>query len=406
MTMESEQIIFQQLPAAHRSMRIAVVTETYPPEINGVAITIHRMIEGLRARNHDIQLIRPRQSRQDNPAAEPRFEEVLRKGVSIPRSENLKMGLPAKQTLIRLWSLNRPDIVHIVTEGPLGFSALAAALKLRIPCSTDFHTNFHSYSRHYGIGWLRKPISGYLRRFHNKSQATIVPTAAMRESLEGHGYLNLRVVPRGVDTLSFTPRHRSSVLRNQWGVTPEQPVALYVGRLAPEKNLPVVIKAYDAMRNAVADARLVLVGDGPERAMLQARHPDIIFAGMQTGDALAAHFASADIFLFPSTTETFGNVTFEALASGLAVVAYNYAAAAEYIRDGKNGLLAPFDKTQEFINLAVRLAANAPRRAALGAAARATAEKIDWEVVHDIFEAALRDVISGRAHDIENRLSA
>jgi glycosyltransferase involved in cell wall biosynthesis len=183
-------------------------------------------------------------------------------------------------------------------------------------------------------------------------------------------------------------------------------VALYVGRLAPEKNLPVVIKAYDAMRNAVADARLVLVGDGPERAMLQARHPDIIFAGMQTGDALAAHFASADIFLFPSTTETFGNVTVEALASGLAVVAYNYAAAAEYIRDGKNGLLAPFDKTQEFINLAVRLAANAPRRAALGVAARATAEKIDWEVVHDIFEAALRDVISGRAYDIENRLSA
>ena len=249
--MESEQIIFQQLPAARRSMRVAVVTETYPPEINGVAITIHRMIEGLRARNHEIQLIRPRQSRNDFAAAGPRFEEVLRKGMSIPRSENLKMGLPAKQALIRLWSLNRPDIVHIVTEGPLGFSALAAALKLRIPCSSDFHTNFHSYSRHYGIGWLRKPISGYLRRFHNKSQATIVPTASMRDSLDGHGYLNLRVVPRGVDTGLFTPRRRSNVLRNQWGVTPEQPVALYVGRLAPEKNLPVVIKAYDAMRNAV-----------------------------------------------------------------------------------------------------------------------------------------------------------
>ncbi len=406
--MESEQIIFQQLPAARRSMRVAVVTETYPPEINGVAITIHRMIEGLRARNHEIQLIRPRQSRNDFAAAGPRFEEVLRKGMSIPRSENLKMGLPAKQALIRLWSLNRPDIVHIVTEGPLGFSALAAALKLRIPCSSDFHTNFHSYSRHYGIGWLRKPISGYLRRFHNKSQATIVPTASMRDGLDGHGYLNLRVVPRGVDTGLFTPRRRSNVLRNQWGVTPEQPVALYVGRLAPEKNLPVVIKAYDAMRNAVPDTRLVLVGDGPERPALEARHPDVVFAGMQTGEALAEHYASADIFLFPSTTETFGNVTVEALASGLAVCAYDYAAAAEYIRDGKNGLLAPFDKTQDFINIAVRVATNASRRNALGTAARATAEKIDWEVVHDIFEAALREVISGRAHTnaIENRLSA
>ena len=131
--MESEKIIFQQLPETRRSLRIAIVTETYPPEINGVAITVQRMVEGLRARDHEIQLIRPRQGRNDHAVAEPRFEEVLRKGLSIPRSENLKMGLPAKQTLVRMWSLNRSDLVHIVTEGPLGWSALAAAVKLRIP---------------------------------------------------------------------------------------------------------------------------------------------------------------------------------------------------------------------------------------------------------------------------------
>ena len=236
----------------------------------------------------------------------------------------------------------------------------------------------------------------------------MVPTWSMRQNLEGHGYLNLRVVPRGVDTRLFTPERRSEALRAQWGVTPEQPVALYVGRFAPEKNLPVVLKAYAAMRAAAPDMRLVLVGDGPERAALQAQQAGIIFAGMQSGEALAAHYASGDIFLFPSTTETFGNVTVEALASGLAVVAYDYAAAAEHIRNGKNGLLAPFDNTREFVNLAVRLACNPSRRIALGEAARVSAEKIDWETVHDAFEAALRDVIASRqcADPVNQRLSA
>jgi len=317
------------------------------------------------------------------------------------------MGLPAKQALVRLWSLDRPDIVHIATEGPLGWSALAAALKLRIPCSSDFHTNFHNYSKHYGIGWLRKPIAGYLRRFHNKAQCTLVPTKSMRENLEEHGYLNLRVVPRGVDTRRFTPARRSEALRRSWGVSPEQTVALYVGRLAPEKNLDTIVCAYTAMHAADSSVRLVLVGDGPERQALQAQNRHIIFAGMQTGDALAEHFASGDVFLFPSTTETFGNVTVEALASGLAVIAYDYAAAAEFIRDGENGLLAEFDNARVFINHAIRLACERERVRALGKAARATAEKIDWETVHDAFETTLRDVISGiRPDRAQNRLSA
>jgi glycosyltransferase involved in cell wall biosynthesis len=406
--MESEQIIFQQLPATRRSLRIAVVTETYPPEINGVAITIHRMVEGLRERDHEIQLIRPRQSRHESAAVEPRFEEVLKQGVAIPHYANLKMGLPAKQALVRLWSLNRPDIVHIVTEGPLGWSALAAALKLRIPCCSDFHTNFHNYSKHYGIGWLRKPISSYLRRFHNKAHCTLVPTSSLRDDLESHGYLNLHVVARGVDTRLFTPQRRSIKLREQWGVTAEQPVALYVGRLAPEKNLQAVINAYTAMRAAAPGVRLVLVGDGPERAALQARHPDIIFAGMQVGEALAAHYASGDIFLFPSLTETFGNVTVEALASGLAVVAYDYAAAAEFIKNGDNGLLAAFDNTRAFINLAVAAACNQTRARTLGQRARTSAEILDWETVHGAFESALRDVIASQQRTVvpDHRLSA
>jgi glycosyltransferase involved in cell wall biosynthesis len=407
--MQDAQIICQQLPETHRSLRIAVVTETYPPEINGVALTIHRMIEGLRARDHEIQLVRPRRNGGDATAPDdPRFQQVLKGGVSIPGYSGLKMGLPAKQALTRLWSRQRPDIVHIVTEGPLGWSALAAAVKLRIPCCSDFHTNFHSYSRHYGIGWLHKPIAGYLRRFHNKAHRTFVPTTSLRENLEGHGYLNLRVVPRGVDTMLFNPARRSEALRRQWGVTGAQTVALCVGRLAAEKNLDAVVQAYGAMRAAEPGVRLVMVGDGPLRRDLQARHREVIFTGMQSGETLAEHFASADVFLFSSTTETYGNVTIEAMASGLAVVAYDYAAAAEHIRHGENGLLAAFDNNREFVNLAACLACDRPRTRLLGQAARKTAEQCDWNRVPAAFEAALRDVIDSCGKPVADdlRLSA
>jgi glycosyltransferase involved in cell wall biosynthesis len=281
-----------------------------------------------------------------------------------------------------------------VTEGPLGWSALAAAVKLKIPCCSDFHTNFQSYSKHYGIGWLKKPIVAYLRKLHNKADCTLVPTVAMLHNLEKHGYLNLRVVARGVDTRLFNPAKRSAALRSQWRVKPDQPVALYVGRLAPEKNLPVVMRAYAAMRAERPDVRLVLVGDGPERAALASAHPDCVFAGMRKGDDLAVHFASGDVFLFPSTTETFGNVTLEAMASGLAVVAYDYAAANEHIRHGSNGVVAAFDHADEFVALAVSLAREPQRVASVRERARETAERIDWEAVHDEFEAALLDTIA------------
>jgi glycosyltransferase involved in cell wall biosynthesis len=405
--MESERFNGGELATARDGLRVAVVTETYPPEINGVAMTIKRMVDGLRQRRHQVQLIRPRQNGQDVPALEPDFEEVLQRGVAIPRYDSLKMGLPAHRALVHLWSAKRPDIVHLVTEGPLGWSALSAAAKLGIPCSSDFHTNFHSYSKHYGIGWLKKPIAAYLRNFHNKADCTLVPTLAMAAYLKQRGYRNLRVVARGVDTRLFHPDKRSDALRQLWRAGSQQPVVIYVGRLAPEKNLPLVLQAYSAMRAVRADARLVLVGDGPQRAALQAAHPDCTFAGMRTGEDLAAHYASGDIFLFPSTTETYGNVTVEAMASGLAVVAYDYAAAAQHIRHGRNGLVADFGNAQECVRLAEGLIDDRQRIAEFGRRARETAERIDWECVHAEFESALRDVIATRGSaDAAARLSA
>ncbi len=393
-------MLLQQLPTSLRSLRIAIVTETYPPEVNGVAMTIGRLVAGLQSRQHQVQLVRPRQGRADSPASRPNFEEVLKAGVPIPRYDALRMGLPAKQALVRLWSLKRPDIVHIVTEGPLGWSALAAAHKLKLPVSTDFHTNFHTYSKHYGIGWLRKPIAAYLRKFHNRALCTMVPTEGMRNELERLGMKNLRVVSRGVDTALFSPGRRSSQLRGSWGAGSNDVVALYVGRIAPEKNLPVVLRAAEAMRAADPRVRLVLVGDGPDRAALQARHSAHVFAGMRTGEDLAAHFASGDVFLFPSTTETYGNVTMEAMASGLAVVAYDYAAAARHIRHEMNGLLSKFDDADAFTRLAAGLARDRERVKRLGAAARAVTEKLDWSWIVGEFESALLELAAnGRDHE-------
>jgi glycosyltransferase involved in cell wall biosynthesis len=388
-------------PSHGRSLNIAVVTETYVPEVNGVAITMARMIDGLRLRRHRIQLIRPRQHADDRPATLPDFEEVLTRGIPIPRYDALKVGLPARHRLARLWSARRPDIVHIVTEGPLGWSALSAAHQLDIPVCTDFHTNFHSYTRHYGIGWLKQPVTAYLRRFHNKALSTLVPTNSIRLELEQLGIANLRVVSRGVDTTLFSPLRRSDDLRASWGASRGDPVALFVSRIAPEKNLALVVRAFEALRRANPRSRLVWVGDGPERAALQSRHPDHVFAGMRAGEDLAAHYASADIFLFPSTSETYGNVTIEAMASALAVVAYDYAAARMHIRHRRTGLLAALEDEDEFMRLAATLANDRGLVKSLGANAREAVRKLDWAWIVSEFERVLLDFASsGECHEL------
>ena len=405
--MDGADIVLQHYPAAMRKMRVAMVTETYPPEINGVAMTMGRIVCGLQSRGHTVQLIRPRQNADDRPAEQPLFEEVLQRGVPIPRYDALKLGLPAKQALLRLWAKLRPDIVHVVTEGPLGWSALAAAAKLKLPVSTDFHTNFHSYSAHYGVGWLKAPITAYLRKFHNKALSTLVPTQSLRDELQALGFRNLEVVARGVDTALFQPQRRSAVLRQTWGVKDRDLVALSVGRLAPEKNLPLVLRTYQLMRELQPRLRLVLVGDGPERARLERENPDVIFAGMRIGEDLAAHYASADVFLFPSVTETYGNVTVEAMASGLAVVAYDYAAAQQHIRHSENGVLAPFGAADDFVQAAAALVNDGARIKALGKRARTTTEKLDWScIVVEFEQALLRLTVEAQTQAIGNHAVA
>lgn len=382
-----------------RSLQISVVTETYPPEINGVALTVERMVEGLKRRQHSLQLIRPKQGEFDRAGkVDGNFELILQGGIPIPNYDGLKMGLPARKALLRLWLEKRPDIVHISTEGPLGWSALSAAKKLGIPVSSEFHTNFHNYSKHYGIGWLRKPIIGYLKKFHNKADCTIVSTSEMEKTLENLGIKKLVVVPRGVDANRFDPAKRSAELRREWGIGLAQPVCMYVGRLAPEKNLDLLVQAVERMRAVQPGLKCVLVGDGPERKSLEERHPEFIFAGMRTGEDLAIHYASADIFLFPSLTETFGNVVVEAMASGLAVVAFDYAAASQHMKHNDNGLLAHVGNASEFIRLSVELVNEPPMIADLGSRARQSVLSLDLENVNKRIETVFMNAVGGIDH--------
>jgi glycosyltransferase involved in cell wall biosynthesis len=375
-------------------VKVALVTETFPPEVNGVAMTLSRLTRGLAARGHHVEVVRPRQKDEvEDRAAEPAggvmrdgISEWLVPGAPIPFYKTLRMGLPVQGTLMRRWREARPDVVHLATEGPLGLAALFAARKLALPVTSSFHTNFHQYSGHYGLSFGRDIALRYLRWFHNQTACTLAPTDEMCAQLATDGFANLQTLARGVDGELFSPAKRSAELRASWGAAPDDPVVIYVGRIAAEKNLGVAVDAFLAMQALAPRAQFVLVGDGPEHAALAAKYPRFIYAGMQRGEALAAHYASADAFVFASITETFGNVVTEALASGLVVVAYDYAATRQHIRDGVNGFAAKLDDRDAFLASA-RAAIN--RRAAwpgIAAAARATALTITWDSIVKKFE--------------------
>lgn len=385
------------LLAPRRPLRIGVVTETYPPEINGVAFTVARWVEGLRRRSHVVQLVRTRQGDQDAPASGDCPETLRLPGFRIPGYPQLQGGWPARRAVLAQWRRARPDLVHIVTEGPLGYSALRAARRLSIPVSTSFHTNFQQYSRHYRIGWLAAPIMAYLRHFHNQGVQTLVPTGELAEHLQSLGFRRTQVLARGIDTSLFSPHRRDPALRERWGVAPRSLAVLYVGRLAAEKNLELAIAAFQSIRRVRPDARLILVGDGPMTSRLRARHPAFVYCGMRQGEDLANHYASADLFLFPSLTETFGNVVLEAMASGLAVAAFDYAAARAHVEPGLSGLLAPFGDADAFVAAATALARDADALEAMGQAARRGMARLDSEHIYDRLETLFLSAIRGEA---------
>ena len=391
-------LVCHELVKHPAALRVALVTETYPPEINGVAMSTGRLVEGLVAAGHRVDLIRPRQAHEGGEPASRQamggLDEMLARGIPLPKYAQLQLGLPARQALLRRWSRLRPDVVQLVTEGPLGWSALAAARKLRLPVISEFHTNFHRYTRHYGVGWLKAPIAAYLRSFHKRADLTLVPTRALGDELRALGIPRVGVVSRGVDTELFAPQRRSDALRRQWGLGPDDLAVLYVGRIAPEKNLALLEKTFAAIHARHPRARLVMVGGGPALAALRSRQPRAVFAGMQTGTALAEHYASGDLFLFPSLTETYGNVVAEALASGLPVVAYRDAAALELVGHGSHGWLAEPGDEAGFVAGAVSLADAPALRARQALAARERVAALGWPAIVERLVGLQRQVIA------------
>jgi glycosyltransferase involved in cell wall biosynthesis len=373
-------------------MRIVYVTETYPPELNGVALTVERTVRWLRQRGHRVSLVRPRQGNERRGGE----DTMLTPGLPIPMYPDLRFGLPIRSRLRRCWQRERPDVVHAATEGPLGSAAITVARRLGIPVTSDFRTNFHQYGSHYAMGWAEPIIRAYLRRFHNRTDLTFAPTKEVVRQLRRDGVMRVTEVGRGVDARRFSPIRRSDAMRQSWGVDDGTPAVLYVGRLAAEKNIHLLLRSFAAIRAGNTAARLILVGDGPMRKRLQRSNPDVIFTGALSGATLAAAYASADIFLFPSLTETFGNVTLEALASGLIVVAYDTGAAAQHIEHEVSGFLVPLDTDSQFVVTAAVAAMRFQERQQMRRFAREAALRAAWPNVLARFEAHLHEVISGR----------
>jgi glycosyltransferase involved in cell wall biosynthesis len=375
------------------SLHVALISETFPPEINGVANTLGRLVDGLRGNGHRVQLIRPRQELDQEQDGND--DLLLTRGWPLPGYPGLQWGQSSLHKLLRRWQRQRPDVLYIATEGPLGLSALRAARRLAIPVVSGFHTNFQQYTGHYGIGLLTRAMTNYLRWFHNRTQLTLVPSIGQKVDLERRDFERLALLARGVDSQLFHPRRRSDALRESWGLGPDDLAVLHVGRLAAEKNLGLLVKAFHALQatHPQRRMRLILVGDGPLRASVQAQLPEAHFCGLQRGEALATHYASGDLFLFPSLSETFGNVVLEALASSLGVVAYDQAAAAQHIHHGHNGMLARPGDEAGFCEAACDLLGDTEVLRHIRLNARRHASHLSWDGIVTLFEQHLRNAM-------------
>lgn len=377
------------MPHLERRLRLTLVTETFPPEVNGVARTLGMWDKTFRSRGHEVQIIRPRQKGEKRNA-----DRVL--GFPIPCYPQLRFGIASPLRLLFQFTRSRPDLVHIATEGPLGLSALIAANCLGIPVASSFHTNFDHYVSHYGVGWLGSALLNYLRWFHNRTAVTLVPSMATQVRLREAGLRNVQLWSRGVDDQVFHPGHRSEAMRASLGLKPDDVLIVFVGRLALEKNLPALIQAYTWLKknwHGPQALHLALVGAGPLAPSLAKLNLEgLHLIGEQQGHVLAQWYANGDIFAFPSCSETFGNCVLEAQASGLPVVAYACPAMSERISSGKDGFLTPLEGDLSFHLL--ELVKDANKRRLFAKAARNRAESQSWQGIFDNLESRYFQVIA------------
>lgn len=374
------------------ALRISIVSETWFPQINGVSRTLNRLAGFLAEQGDRIQLLIPRYQ-QPGPALPDVIEKREWSGFALPFYREVQLPFTRPARVREALTQFRPHLVHIATEGPLGWAALQATRSANLPAVSSYHTNFPQYLQRYRAGSLEPVAWRYLRWFHNATRLTFCPTGSIRQTLLEQGFNNVRLWGRGVDKESFHPRFRDPELRRQLGFAPGETVLAYVGRLAAEKNLELLLAAWEQLPNR-RNCRLLLVGDGPLRGELERRADGrVVFAGYRHGEELARMYAAADLFVFPSVTETFGNVLLEAMASGLPAVGFRAPGPLDLIREGETGRLVPETSAAALAAVLAELLNDPAQLRAMGRQARSFAETQGWS-----------DILTGLRNDYQSVL--
>ncbi|WP_374762964.1 glycosyltransferase family 4 protein [Yunchengibacter salinarum] len=374
-----------------RLSRLALFTGNYNTVVDGPAKALNRLVAFLKARDVDVRIFAPQ-------VAEPAFAATgtVENIPSIPipgRSEyRVPLGLPrAQRRALRDFA---PDLLHLASPDPLGRAALKWAQGMGLPRVASFHTRFDTYPRYYGMPWLEPMVSAYMRRFYGRCDEVYVPSDSMAEELRAQGLSRLALWSRGVDRSIFTPEARSFQWRRSLGVRDDSHVIAFVGRLVLEKGLGVFRDVIRTLQARGLPVQPLIVGEGPERARLQEQLPDAIFTGFLDGAALGRAYASSDIFFNASVTETFGNVTLEAMASGCVPVCANATGSRTLVTHDENGLLVDGQNVAGFADAIACLIRNPDERAAMAAASLEKAAPYAWDQVLasllDRYEAVLK----------------
>jgi phosphatidylinositol alpha 1,6-mannosyltransferase len=360
-------------------LRVALIASSYNYIKDGVALTLNRLVEYLERHGVEVLVFAPV---GDTPAFEHHGTVVPVPSMALPRRPEYRLAFPlSRENRARLAAF-RPDIMHIAfAPDPLGFSAWRLAERWKIPLVASYHTRYETYLKHY---WYVAPLKGalawYLRRFYAACREVYVPSPSMVETLLAEGLRdNFRLWPRGVDLAHFDPARRSAAWRAKLGIGEDEIIVLHVSRLVREKRTDTLEATLRRLEAQGVRHRSVIVGDGPERAGLEARLPRTIFTGFLQGDALGEAYASSDIFVFPSETESFGNVTLEALASGLPSVCADATGSRSLVEHGVSGYLASPGSVDEFADYIRRLIEDPVLRQDMSNAARARGRAFSWD---------------------------
>jgi phosphatidylinositol alpha 1,6-mannosyltransferase len=370
------------LPAVPETgLRLVFFTESLLPLVDGVSLTLGHLFAALERVGLEFRVYAP-----FVPPADVTWIHRVRGVASFtfPLYRDYRVSLPGGRRIAAELDSYAPDIVHVVSPTPMAIWAQAYARSRAIPVVATFHTHFVSYFPYYGVGGLEPLGWRFLRWFYTRCTATYAPTPNIVSELQGHGIAHVKLWSRGVDPARFSPAWRCDALRRELGAADDSPLVLLVSRLVKEKDLVDLVQMHRELRRRGASYRLALVGDGPLRKRLERALPDAYFAGHQTGAALARWYASADIFVLPSTTETFANVVQEAMASGLPAIVVDRGGPAGVIEPGRSGLVARGHDPVHLADQVERLLRDASLRRSMGQAGRQRACEHTWDGVTDV----------------------